>query len=222
MSVISYKVRARGKWDWREFDTVRLEISVGQPYHEGGKLKAATDWAKENFKNKVLILGDAPQRYNMMFTQGISEDEAYKLSLKTGDEWLERNKEFLNDIKITRWDEWKAHADYKETYKQVIKIYNTNKQFYTALQNAISEIWIRRYIDKYDKKAFFAMSEEYLLEETSVFAVAYYTIGGISAYPGDFLELWEMFIEAEGEETPKGLKNAHCTRLCFQRKKKKA
>lgn len=221
MSVISYKVKAKGKWNWREFDTVRLEISVGQQYHEGGKLKAATDWARKNFKNKVLILGDTTQRFNMMFTERISEQEAYEITLKAGDDWLMRNKEFLDGIEITRWNDWMSHPEYEIIYKQVMSLYKNDRHFYTALQNAISEVWIRRYAETNNEERFFAISEKYLLEETAVLAVAYENIGGISAYPGDFLELWEMFIEATSNEVPKGLKNAHCTRLCFQRKKKK-
>lgn len=223
MSGINYKVRARGKWDWKQFDTVRMEISVGQPYHEGDKLREAMSWARENFGKRVLIVGDAPQRYNLMFTQGLSEKEAYNVAVESGTAWLARNKPFLHGMEITRWDEWKNHRSYQAVEKQVHDLYKTNAGFHAALQDAITGVWLRRYAaGTFDKSEFYALSEQYLLEETTVFAVAYDAIGGISAYPGDFLQVWEMFIDAAGHGIPPGLKKAHCARLSFEKKRAQA
>jgi len=219
MSVISYKVRARGKWDWRLFDTVRMEISVGQPYHEGEKLKAAMNWARSNFPNQYIILGDTTQRYNIMFEEGLSETDARAKALQLGTEWLERNQEYLHYIKITRWDDWIAHPAYEETYRRIVDYYRKNQEFRSALMGATHEFWERQDIPEEKKELFFKNSERYLLEETSVFAVAYNELGGISAYPGGFLELWEMFVESENNEIPEGLKKGYWARLQFNRQK---
>jgi len=220
MSGFNYKARARGKWDWRSFDTVRLEISVGQEYHEGDKLRAAMDWARKSFKKRVLIVGDAPQRYNMMFEQKISERAAYDIAIGAGTAWIERNKQFLHDMEITRWDQWREHASYSVVQKQVTDLYNTDDDFHRTLQGAISGVWLRRYAGgTHDKDEFYALSEQFLLEETSVFAVAYEAIGGISAYPGDFLKTWDLFIDASGDRIPPGLRKAHCARIYFEKKR---
>jgi len=220
MSGFNYKVRARGKWDWQKFDTVRMEISVGQEYHEGDKLRSAMDWARENFSKRVLIIGDAPQRYNLMFTQKISEEEAYGIAMGAGEAWLARNKQFLHDTEITHWDEWRNQASYNTVQEQVINLYNTDDDFYRTIQGAISGVWLRRYAGStHNKDEFYSLSQQYLLEETAVFAVAYEAIGGISAYPGDFLKIWEMFIHANGNHIPPGLRKAHCARISFEKKR---
>lgn len=219
MSVIDYKIRARGKVNWRLFDTVRLEISVGKSYHEGAKLAATLEWARNNFDRQVIILGDAPQRFNIMFEGNFSESEAYRMALVKGDVWLQKYAHLLTGIDVTRWDEWKNANSYNEIHRAVIKLYDTDLKFRNALQEAIRDVWDRKYYSYQHKARFFDFSEQYLLEETAVFAVAYETLGGVSAYPGDFLELWEMFIDSQSPVVPKGLTKAHCTRLCFNRKK---
>ena len=219
MSVISYKVRARGKWDYRDFNTVRMEISVGQSYHEGQKLKAAMDWSRENFPNQYIILGDTTQRYNIMFDEGLNENDARAKALRLGNEWLERNEQYLNGIQITRWDDWVAHPSYQETYDRIVKYYNANHEFRSALMGATHEFWERQNYPENMREQFFTNSEKYLLEETAVFAVAYNELGGISAYPGGFLELWEMFIESDNQEIPNGLKKGYWARLQFSKRK---
>ncbi|WP_428699369.1 hypothetical protein [Stappia sp.] len=83
-------------------------------------------------------------------------------------------------------------------------------------------------MDEHDRRRFFALSEQYLLEETAVFATAYDDLGGISAYDdlggisayrGDFLKMWEMFIDATDTSVPPGLAKDHCIRLAFNRLK---
>lgn len=220
MSGINYKIRPRGKWDWRKFDTVRMEISVGQEYHEGEKLRDAFKWAHDQFKHRYIILGDTTQRFNKMFEKGISETSAHAEALRDGDLWLERNAASLGDAKVTRWDDWRSHPEYQRTYDRVLELYKNDSRFHEAIQTAISGRWERRYPDGNleKKKYFFEISEKYLLEETAVLSVAYDKLGGISAYPGDFLKIWEMFIDAEGSGIPPGLKKAHCTRLYFNKR----
>lgn len=220
MSVISYKVRARGKWDWREFDTVRMEISVGQDYHEGEKLRAAMNWARDNFSYRFIILGDTTQRYNIMYETGCSEKEAYLRAKSLGDEWIERNTDYLDNISVIRWDEWKCRPDYENTHNRIIAFYNENLSFRSALQGASLEFWNRKQYSTFAKEEFLKQSEQYLLEETAVFAVAYKELGGISAYPGTFLELWEMFIgDSNDFDIPEGLRKGQWARLSFDKKK---
>ncbi len=213
-----YKLRARGKWDWREFDTVRMEISVGQPYHEGAKLEAAMDWARENFKRRVIILGDSPQRYNLMFKTGFKEENAEKIARGAGDSWLQRNQEYLKGIEITRWNEWKQASTYLMNRAAVSRLYNENVDFRNSIHNAMQAFTERNPIAGETKDRFCLLSEQYLLEETSVFATAYNALGGISAYPGDFLTLWEMFIDNQNPLVPQGLRKAHHVRLTFDKR----
>lgn len=219
MSGIDYKIRARSKWPWRGFDTVRLPVSVGQDYHEGAKLAATTDWARQHFKNKIIILGDAPQRYNLMFKHGYSEEMAMAAALKAGNEWLARNRPYLHGLTITRWDDWKTHPEYQAAQSRINMLYTINADVHAALHTASTALWERRYAAAGGKEQFFALSEKYLLEETAVFATAYNAIEGISAYPGDFLKIWEIFVDKKGADIPAGLNKAHCVRISFEKLK---
>jgi len=115
-----YSVRVKNGAGWRAFDRVRLMISVGQPYHEGGKLQAVVDWLNRNPKiGEVHVsVNDLLQRHNYM-AAGMSEQKASAAALAEGTLWLERNADILSGIKaattITRWEEWLAHPDFPGT-----------------------------------------------------------------------------------------------------------
>ncbi len=219
MSAIDYKLRARSPWNWRDYATVRMEISVGQPYHEGRKLELALDWARGNFDRSVIILGDSPQRYNMMLEQGLTEARAEAQARAAGDEWLDRNANRLQGMEVTRWNDWKARSAYLPNRAAVSRLYTENANFRTAIREAMEGYASRRMVDAAMADRFYRNAEQYLLEETAVFATAYNELGGISAYPGDFLKLWDMFIGSNDPNVPDGLKNAHCARLSFTRLK---
>jgi tRNA-dependent cyclodipeptide synthase len=216
---INYKVRARSKWAWRAFDTVRMEISVGQDYHEDEKLKSSMDWARENFKERFIILGDTTQRYNIMFTHGADEKTAHAISKEKGDAWLERNARYLDGVTITRWDDWKDSSRYVETHKKVMELYENNIDFRQAVKQGCEDFWVRQSYPELEKQRFLNHSTIYLLEETAVFALAYSELGGISAYPGNFLDMLQMFVDKSIGEFPLGLSKAHYIRLGFERRK---
>lgn len=217
MSDIKYKIRARSKWDWRSFDTVRMEISVGQSYHEGEKLKSAMDWARANFKNIYLIVADTSQRFNIMFRTGYSETNAEKIAYGAGTQWLERNATCLDGAMITRWDEWRHKPECIINRATVSRLYSEDPVFRATITEAMDEFSKRHHITGVDMRRYLALTEQYLLEETAVFATAFKELGGISAYPGTFLETWEACIESNNPHIPAGLKNAHWARLTFDK-----
>ncbi len=214
----TYKVRARGMPEWRDHHTVRLEISVGQSYHEGSKLEAALQWAHKNFENVYILLGDSIQHYNLMFELGLSKDEAFTQAIKAGDEWLARHAAALNNFKptITRWGDWKAAPSYFSVKRSIDKLYEQNHEFSEAVRDAFIGKFVRNDYPEERFDLFQQLSVEYLLEETAIFAVAYEQLGGISAYPGTYLEMLSMFVNQDVEGAPPGLKRAKCVRLTFE------
>lgn len=214
-----YKVRARGLPNWKEYDNVRLEVSVGQPYHEGQKLAATMDWARSNFSLVTVIVGDLPQRYNLMIEEGLSSPDAWHRAKAAGDGWLIRNSEALQNVDVTRWQDWIENSRYQETLLQAKRLFLTNLDFNRAVINALNEKFSRDDLPREKYEVFKRLSIEYLLEETAVFAVAYRELKGVSAYPGSFLEMWSMFLDKEIPEAPEGLRYAHCIRLQYERRK---
>ncbi len=218
MSDIDYKLRRYSPWNWRDFDTLRLEISVGQEYHEGAKLKAATDWARANFNRVVMIVGDTVQGYNIARAGNIALREAFDIARARGDAWLARNARMIEGFDITRWDDWLQHKDYPANRAAVDKLYETNPEFRNHIHDTIEGFQGRHDPFMRAQDRFVPLSKEFLLEETAVFATAYGALGGISAYPGTFLETWGMFVGREVEGAPEGLKNSHWMRLQFRRR----
>ncbi len=211
----SYKVRARGLSNCPDTSVCRMEISVGQQYHEGDKLAAALDWA-ERFEKVYLLIGDSPQRFNLMYEQGLSEPAAEALARQRGDQWLERNKGTLGEhprFEVTRWNDWKLSADYINTRWQIGRLYRDLPEFSQAIDEATSLTFSRRGYKDWER--FSALSRQYLLEESAVFALAYGKLGGFSAYPGSFLDTWDMFTKQEIPDAPAGFRNAHHAVLGF-------
>lgn len=217
-----YKVRPRGIRNWRDFDLVRLEISVGQAYHEGEKLSAILQWAQENFSHVHLILGDTTQRYNLMMN-GMDHARALAYAERLGRDWLHRNRNrlaIIPNIYIHRWDDWRRSQEFISTFMKVKMLYEKNIDFAAAIKAEISDSFARRMrrneCTEADRDRHAILSCQYLLEETAVFALAFRDLPGVSAYPGSFGEMWKMFIDANIPGAPIGLNNAYSMRLSFE------
>lgn len=218
----AYKVKIKTKTANMANDNsvLRLEISVGQPYHEGEKFKCTIEWARHRYQKIIVLVNDSLQRFNYMFEEGLSEKEAHAKSLKEGTDWLSRNMKVISTLpnfEIYRWDAWKRSEDYFDDLKKVLDLYETNIEFQKSINSSIEEIWSRKSIPLLRKAEFFNLSKDYLLEETAAFSVIYKTFKGVSAYPGSFQEMWKMFIGQDVEGAPDGLKYAHCLRIDFSK-----
>lgn len=220
-----YAVKIKHGGPWRRFDTVRLEISVGQPYHEGDKFACTIDWAMERFDRIALLVNDTLQRHNLMFEHGLSEDEAHAESFKAGSDWIERNHQAIvrSRAEIFRWDDWLKGAKYPRIRHGVELLYQRNAEFRSAIDATAAKIWARHLAREpgltLREEEFLDRSRAYLLEETAAFAIIYDTIPGISVYPGSFGEAWSIFIDRDVPGAPEGLKNGHVMRIDFERRK---
>lgn len=220
----TYKVKVKQKTvnTVNDNNVLRLEISVGQPYHEGEKFKCTIDWAKDRFGKIIILVNDSLQRFNYMFDEGLSEKDAYSKALNDGTNWVARNMGViatLPDFEIYRWDAWKRSEDYFSDLHKVRALYNTNADFKSAIDDAINQIWLRKKSNaEHREQEFIDLSRNYLIEETAILSVIYKTFKGISAYPGSFLEIWKMFLDKEVYGAPEGLRYAHCLRIDFQKR----
>lgn len=215
-----YKVRARNGNDWRAQETVRMEISVGRKYQEGEKLKAAMAWATAHFKRVVVLVADTQQRYNFMFTNPLTEDEALNVASEAGDAWIERNAECLNHpaVTIVRWEDVKNDPQYKEAHQAVANLYDHNNRFKRDVDRGITEHWQRQDLSDGDFQRYFTLSKCYALEELAVFSVFYHKEGGISAYPGTLPFTRSMYMNKDAPGVPAGFQNALYTCLNFERR----
>lgn len=218
-----YAIKVKEGDQWHAHRTVRLEISVGQNYHEGEKLACTINWAKSRFDKVVILCNDTLQRYNFALQgKDHSPEDFLDHTRSMGSQWIERNQGSLLNVSIARWDDWINLPQFHDALNDAWSLYRDNPQFQIAVNHSISEVYKRKLskglINQDQQDRFQNLSLDYLMEETAGLALAYESIPGVSAYPGSFLEMWRMFVGKPIEGHLKGLSNAHCIRIDFDRR----
>lgn len=221
-----YIVKVKNGSQWRDFNTCRLQISVGQAYHEGDKFEATINWVKERFSHVIICVNDTLQRYNYIFEHGISEQHAKQISRIDGDEWIKRNLaviETLPNYKIYRWDHWIKHPRTEHFYGKARYNYETHEAFYNSMQHTISNLWARKIKQNksfYENKGFGHfqnLSKQYLLEETAAFSCMFENTHALDIYPGTVLLPSILFNPTDKTALPEGLISGYFTRIDFLR-----
>jgi hypothetical protein len=177
----SYKAKVRGRAIWSRYPRARFAISVGQPYHESEKLRAAIYWASTEgrFEGVDILVGDAPQRYNM---PGEPEQNLVK-SIAAGDAWIARNETILSTAKnlfLYRWDDIRSNPNFDSHLKMVDQKIK-DQVFFDAMRRDIDA-----YIQRTGKD--FKTCMAFLREELAVFNLAQELRPATDVYPGTFLE----------------------------------
>lgn len=224
------KVKAeQSTHNWQEFDMARLQISVGQEYHENEKLTAAFNWCKHRFSRVQICVNDTLQRFNMMFEYGITEEDARIKAARAGEEWTKRYIHLFSSIphlEIKKWSSWKLDRRYQEYSKQIEDLYLSNPEFKESIDNNIESIWQRRqasYPGKYNKnrkKEFVLLSKKYLLEEITVFSIMFESDEAIDIYPGTTIFAATIFQNREVTSAPRGLGAGKFCRIDFSKNKR--
>lgn len=151
-----------------------IGISVGQQYHEAGKLQATLNTVNKNFNSCNILIADTLQRHSMGIDhQDKNERELYTLSKKAGDDWLERSMPYISTMNIpytiSRWDEWLANDRYQYYYTQVCELYDNDDIYKNAVNQIVHQFLLKRdaSIIK-NQNLSFNLCLKYLLEEAAV------------------------------------------------------
>lgn len=220
MSDIEYKLKAQKPKDIESLPSLcRMEISVGQPYHEGTRFSLAMEWAKNNHDQTIIFLADTQQRYNIAYFENKSEEDALDISYQRGQEWVTRNKDVIVDTPTVSWNYFLNHPEFLNAKQAVHQLLQDNTKFKENLEHSAYDFCRRSNIPDSDKAQFIHMSKEYLIEEVAGLSINYQEYPGISAYPGSFSGLWAQFLDESPPKELEGLSNAHCVRLRFNRRK---
>ncbi len=190
-----YAVKVKYGRGWAAHDTVRLQISVGQNYHEGEKLIATLDWAKYRFKKVIICVNDTLQRYNYLYKDGCDEKTAFELSEAAGREWIERNINIIRRLpnyEIFRWEDWRASSQFQSEYNYVLHLHAQNQYFKNMIQQDVLNFWQRLLSKEHEPSnhnfdSFQQVSTSYLLEETAAFFLMFKRDAAIDVYPGSTL-----------------------------------
>ncbi len=190
-----YILKVKNGAGWRRFDIARLQISVGQPYHEGAKLVATIDWVRSRFKHVIVCVNDTLQRYNLRLEQGLPDQIAATVTRKAGDDWLTRNGDFfkiLPSYKIYRWDDWREQPNFAQKLAEIQCLYDTHADMRDLIAKDIALFWSRRAMrlgvdENFRRATYEKLSTAYLLEETAAFFMMFEQHRAADIYPGSAL-----------------------------------
>jgi tRNA-dependent cyclodipeptide synthase len=222
-SDFDYSVRVKNGAGWRAFDRVRLMISVGQPYHEGKKLKAVVDWINRNpeIGQVHVSVNDLLQRHNHI-AAGLSEAQASAVASAEGALWIERNADILAGIKpgvtLTRWSDWLSRPDCGRTEAALSAYAGADILFEEALNidaHALAERKIRRGETLANLDRLVLHSRDYVDEELAVFALQSRDLPAAEVYPGSNLASAHYLIGKNLPEAIRPLASRHFTRIDF-------
>jgi tRNA-dependent cyclodipeptide synthase len=202
---------------WRAVTGCRLLISVGQPYHEGEKLKAVIDWVNRHagirFEGCEVIVGDTLHRFDRLAMGGSDAAAAHNLSLADGSRWLERNAMTLASLRlphrVRRWDEIRADPRFPSVWELVDRLSRTDPALESALQ-ADAETLLRRrlaHAGPLDAGVFTACCREYLIEELAGVAIAESDFRAATCYPGTWAHAWQAARSSQSPGIPAGLRS---------------
>lgn len=225
----AYAVKVKSGAGWRDFDTARLQISVGQDSHEGDKLDATLDWCKHRFDHVIVCVNDTLQRFNGQF-EGMSQDDAFRRAQSLGDRWITNHGPkvmTLPSAELHRWEHWRSRPDFMKAMVQTRSLFATNAEFRDAIAANIKDFWMRRkrrggLSDDHRFSEFARLSEQYLLEETAVFSLMFKDKQAVDIYPGSVLLPCVIFAGRDVDGAPDGLGKGAFTRIDFARNKKTA
>ncbi len=172
------------------------------------------------------MVGDVLHRHNYLINKTCANmEEAFLLSTKQGKDWFAQNSQcFESGTDFISWREFIEDHNFFEALQKSRYLYNNNVIFHNNIDRAIVDKWARArkrnepHVDWHDFKN---ISLNYLLEETAGLSIAYKKFPGVSAYAGEHNDMWAMFTKGIVENAPEGLENAHCIRLCINRRKSK-
>lgn len=222
----NYKIRGRAGFDWCVYKQVRFEVSLDSEQSMGPKTEAIAEWLYRHFNRIIVIVGDVLHRHNYLINKTCANmEDAFLFSSKQGKAWFARNsKYFQSGTDFISWKEFIEDPNFFEALQKSRYLYNHNLQFHDNLDQAIADKWIRarkRNEPHVDWNDFKDISLNYLLEETAGLSIAYKKFPGVSAYAGEHNDMWAMFTKGIVDNAPEGLENAHCIRLCINRRKSK-
>lgn len=222
-NVSNYRVNTTRKYGPREErKAARLQVSMGIEKHTGEKFLTLCEWSARRFDQTTVIVSDSLQRHNLMYLEDIGMEEAYNKARAIGDQWIEDNKDALellgNSGRITRWDDWLVHPDFKRNLLEIHQKYRENRHFRRALNIRIYHMWAQKHesdpvtYPEERKQRYFEQSLNYLLEEAAIFPIMTEEYA-IDVYAGTW---FSKFFDALKEDVSDRLRNIIDKSMCYE------
>lgn len=170
--------------DWQSFKTASLDISLYNTHQQGLNLAGLCHWISQRYDDCIINLGDTLHRHNLRHVSS-SVEEAHKLSVRLGDEWIAENEPYLKWLtiphKIVRHDDWLHDPDFKAIHTGIWCFYNEDPDFQRIIKEDIETFTSRQDTSSPDEIRKGALS--YLLEELSADILLGRRMGVAHFYP---------------------------------------
>lgn len=187
-----YRLCTKNSMPWREFDHVRIRISVGKDNAEGDKLFALCEWAAARFARITFVVGDTLQRHNLCLDRGVSMEKAWVLARQEGAAWISRNAPSLAlapRAALITWDEGLADPRFSGALAHFERLYEVDADFRAVLDATVRAFCDRNaeHVGAMRRERFAEASRAFLLEELAVFSFQCLE-PAVDAYPGSWMQ----------------------------------
>ena len=208
-----YKIQATHAVDWHGIDEACVSISMGNPNLTGCKLAALLQWVSGNFKSAVIDVADSLNRHHLTHP-GEDRMTAYRRSVTMGDQFLAENADLIAKNctiphRITRYDEWLHHPEYKETYREIVKTAGRRQVLRAALVADCKAYLLRKNVGRGDPNYDFLFKNclAYQLDELAqqTLIARGYKNRGVMIYPAKSLQSMAVLRAGMVPDAPWGL-----------------
>jgi tRNA-dependent cyclodipeptide synthase len=174
-----------------------LQISVGSPAYEGGKLYSLIEWCISKFKEIFFFVNDTLQRHNYL---EIEEHSRYAIATNEGYHWVERNKCYFPKpeealrVGIVHWERWLEDFLFQRTLKDFKSLYQNDLIFKKTVDQDIKEYTDRKLksgISSKYEKVLYKSCLDYVLEEVAIYEIQQLSYGSINIHAGNQLKVFK-------------------------------
>jgi len=191
-----------------------MGISLDNPGFQGKNLQALLLWALGNFDKCLVVVGDHLCRFNEQIFNTFSHDEAAEAAWRRGDSFMNKTREFFQQIPakrlvVRRWQRCLKSNEYKDAKVIIDELFASDSAFRASVErDAFS--FVKRQKGRNQKpivttEEAIELSCRYLLEEITVFSALSVQGWEVELYPGRELGVLVDIAKGQYVRVPEGL-----------------
>lgn len=173
-------------------------VSVGKEKFEGKWVERFINFTKEIKPQKIfIVVADSLQRFNIEIDENLAEAEAFKESIKRGQQWAEKYRPYFSTLDVNyefiHWEKLKEDKDFQKYFNEIMAWNQSDNFKQLILESA------KAYIGRCDRKLHgdraIEQSSKFLNEESAVLRILAKNVNTIGlVYPGPPLKIFSYII----------------------------
>lgn len=195
-----------------EYHNCVFGISLGSKnFVDSKRLEACIKWISENFKACVVLVADSVYRLTIEIRDGLKEDEALPLAVRTAKEFINEHRLLFEKYSVNCWfdlrftSEIEKRSDFKIYYEELEGLYRKNESF-QSIVNSFAQTYLNRGEQVEDEQVSdFRKAITYFLEESALSICLVKEGWPVFVYPG-LIKAFAEISEGLHPEVPEPLK----------------